>query len=78
MPCSLPPNGWFCTRPAGHEGPCAAYPMTKERHRETHGHQAMQHYYSGDKDALRAYAERMADAIWELQRALRHFTGQEP
>lgn len=22
--CKLPPKGWRCTRPAGHEGPCAA------------------------------------------------------
>lgn len=25
-PCKLPPDGWFCTRPAGHDGPCAAHP----------------------------------------------------
>lgn len=24
--CPLPPDGWHCTRPAGHEGPCAAWP----------------------------------------------------
>ena len=22
--CNLPPRGWYCTRDAGHEGPCAA------------------------------------------------------
>jgi hypothetical protein len=22
--CPLPPPGWWCSRPAGHEGPCAA------------------------------------------------------
>ena len=22
--CKRPPDGWFCTRPAGHTGPCAA------------------------------------------------------
>lgn len=26
-PCSLPPEGWTCSRGAGHEGPCAARPM---------------------------------------------------
>lgn len=26
FPCSLPPEGWFCTRPQGHSGPCAAHP----------------------------------------------------
>ncbi len=23
--CDVPPPGWYCTREAGHEGPCAAY-----------------------------------------------------
>ena len=25
--CTNPPEGWECTRAAGHEGPCAAYPL---------------------------------------------------
>lgn len=25
-PCSVPPEGWYCTLKAGHEGPCAAHP----------------------------------------------------
>jgi hypothetical protein len=24
--CQLPPPGWWCTRRAGHDGPCAALP----------------------------------------------------
>lgn len=24
--CRVPPPGWWCSRPAGHEGPCAARP----------------------------------------------------
>lgn len=24
--CPVPPSGWVCSRPAGHGGPCAAYP----------------------------------------------------
>ena len=24
--CTIPPPGWYCTRGAGHEGPCAAWP----------------------------------------------------
>lgn len=24
--CDVAPKGWYCTRPKGHEGPCAAYP----------------------------------------------------
>lgn len=23
--CSRPPEGWWCSRPVGHHGPCAAY-----------------------------------------------------
>jgi hypothetical protein len=25
--CAVPPAGWHCTRPAGHDGPCAAVPV---------------------------------------------------
>lgn len=25
--CSLAPDGWYCTREAGHIGPCAAWPV---------------------------------------------------
>jgi hypothetical protein len=28
--CNVPPNGWRCTRSAGHEGPCAALPIESE------------------------------------------------
>lgn len=24
--CKIPPEGWYCTRPSDHEGPCAALP----------------------------------------------------
>lgn len=24
--CDVPPKGWDCTRPVGHDGPCAAWP----------------------------------------------------
>lgn len=24
--CEVPPQGWYCTRKAGHDGPCAALP----------------------------------------------------
>jgi SAM-dependent methyltransferase len=27
--CKMPPEGWRCTREAGHEGPCAALPIRK-------------------------------------------------
>lgn len=26
--CELPPEGWYCTRGKGHEGPCAALPKS--------------------------------------------------
>jgi hypothetical protein len=25
--CDKPPRGWYCTRDAGHPGPCAAHPF---------------------------------------------------
>lgn len=25
--CPVPPAGWYCTRQAGHDGPCAAHPV---------------------------------------------------
>lgn len=28
--CTVPPEGWHCTRSAGHEGPCAALPTEPE------------------------------------------------
>ncbi len=28
-PCTLPPEGWTCSRPDGHDGPCAAIPEMK-------------------------------------------------
>ena len=32
--CAIPPDGWACSRSAGHDGPCAAYPepLTLCRH----------------------------------------------
>jgi hypothetical protein len=30
--CSLPPEGWHCFQPDGHEGPCPAYPCPWENH----------------------------------------------
>ena len=25
--CTVPPEGWSCTREAGHKGPCATFPI---------------------------------------------------
>lgn len=30
---SVAPDGWYCTRRAGHEGPCAAWPCQKDGER---------------------------------------------
>jgi hypothetical protein len=27
--CTVPPAGWYCTRAAGHDGPCAALPQAE-------------------------------------------------
>lgn len=31
--CQVPPRGWYCTIPAGHDGPCAAWPIPNRRQR---------------------------------------------
>jgi hypothetical protein len=31
MTCEVPPKGWYCTRTAGHAGPCAAVPVRRRR-----------------------------------------------
>lgn len=28
--CTIPPEGWRCTREAGHDGPCAAVPTAAD------------------------------------------------
>lgn len=32
--CRVPPSGWYCTRQAGHEGPCAALPSSESKDSE--------------------------------------------
>ena len=29
--CHRPPPGWYCTRQQGHEGPCAARPLSEPK-----------------------------------------------
>jgi hypothetical protein len=29
--CDRPPEGWYCTRDKGHEGPCAAHPASEPK-----------------------------------------------
>lgn len=36
MKCNKPPEGWACTREAGHEGPCAAVPAEREAMLDAH------------------------------------------
>lgn len=33
MKCTIPPPGWYCTRKAPHDGPCAALPTDPEQFR---------------------------------------------
>jgi len=28
--CTVPPEGWYCTRAPGHDGPCAAWPVAQQ------------------------------------------------
>lgn len=36
-PCRVPPPGWYCTRWAGHDGPCAAYLIVNVVNDRTYG-----------------------------------------
>lgn len=38
--CTLPPPGWKCTRPAGHDGPCAAVPNWEKLQKLHCGHES--------------------------------------
>lgn len=57
--CARPPAGYYCTKPAGHEGPCPTYPkggtIEYVRVREaTHSHQ----YADRNIEALHALVSR--------------------
>lgn len=73
--CTIPPEGWACTRTAGHDGPCAAVPVTAwaapalgraydevDRLRQ----QVAQHPESGIDEALRRALEAIEAADVEL------------
>jgi len=32
--CTLPPEGWYCTRASGHDGPCAAHPKQESNYEQ--------------------------------------------
>jgi hypothetical protein len=51
--CPIPPPGWFCTRGAGHEGPCAAVAW-KPRHP----------YRVGDVVTLSGFADPGYNGRW--------------
>lgn len=36
--CEVPPPGWWCSRDAGHDGPCAAHPWRDDPRLTTCGH----------------------------------------
>lgn len=53
-PCELPPAGWKCTRPSGHDGPCAASPETEEDVRERLAREKRYHELA-DEEVSEAY-----------------------
>lgn len=46
--CTLPPPGWYCTRPNGHTGPCAAHPVNDAQRIAAH----MRVFYLDHKPSL--------------------------
>lgn len=55
--CAVPPEGWYCTRKPGHDGPCAAHPDPIV------GHKTLK---NGSRLPLR---RREADALWAAAEA---------
>lgn len=57
--CARPPAGWYCTRGAGHEGPCASWPTVSRETVEpsyVHDYHAeVLRWVDGDTVDMRAY-----------------------
>lgn len=52
--CTVPPAGWWCSRPAGHDGPCAAREVKPDPK------WMAQHHYARDlAEVERAMASRL-------------------
>ncbi len=63
--CTLPPDGWFCSRPAGHEGPCAASPVENDTFRTP----------DAVITALRAGNKQLRERVADLENQLREIVG---
>jgi hypothetical protein len=69
-PCDVPPEGWWCSRKAGHEGPCAARqlekpwegPLTDKEQAAID--QSWEKYKAAAPVDMGVLRERVARAIW--------------
>lgn len=52
-PCTVPPAGWRCSRPGGHEGPCAASPISMDTTAEWWARRWLEKASDAEKAAMR-------------------------
>lgn len=73
--CTLPSQGWECTRKAGHEGPCAAIPegIGYQRLKDLAGGFIRGNYVNGDLQEWTALKNEAYDAVFVIAR-LRQLT----
>lgn len=65
--CQIPPAGWYCTRAPGHDGPCAARPVSPD------DEELRRAYESAFEKAYTLYARAHIEglrAVWNAARAV--------
>ena len=67
--CSIPPEGWYCTRQPGHDGPCAAHP--NEWQGELNANERAEIDASWERYKARIASTRPADSALGEAKALR-------
>lgn len=75
QPCTVPPRGWRCTRGAGHDGPCAAWPITAETLKATIA--SIDHSKCDEECSLGCEAgarDPMMTRVMDLNEAIEHAT----
>lgn len=89
--CLLPPEGWYCSRAPGHEGPCAARPdkvagwktMADGSHQPLHAKEAEALWKAVEAEKARRHAEMPDEAtairrLWDAQERLKELGWKDP
>ena len=76
--CTLPPEGWACTRDAGHDGPCAAKPRTYaeafDQAEEKIMHKVAEEIWRKDAARIETECKRKMSSLGKLQWTLKSLT----